>query len=92
MSGRTIWKGYIQFSDVNVPVKLHTAVQQDRVQFHLLHKRDRVKLRQQMICAYEKSPVPVEEQTKGYELENRKYILVDPEELEQTGPEGDRMI
>jgi DNA end-binding protein Ku len=92
MSGRAIWKGYIQFSNINVPVKLHTAVQQDRIQFHLLHKRDRVKLHQQMICAYEKVPVPVEEQVKGYELEERKYILVDPSELEKTEPEDSRMI
>jgi DNA end-binding protein Ku len=92
MSGKTIWKGYIQFSNINVPVKLHTAVQQDRIQFHLLHKRDRVKLHQQMICAYEKVPVPVEEQVKGYELEDRKYILVDPAELEKTEPEDSRMI
>jgi DNA end-binding protein Ku len=92
MAGRAIWKGYIQFSNINVPVKLHTAVQQDRIQFHLLHKRDRVKLHQQMICAYEKVPVPVEEQVKGYELEERKYILVDPAELEKTEPEDSRMI
>ncbi|MDD1745420.1 MAG: Ku protein [Candidatus Methanoperedens sp.] len=92
MAGRTIWKGYIQFSNINVPVKLHTAVQQDRIQFHLLHKRDRVKLHQQMICAYEKVPVPMEEQAKGFELEDRKYILVDPAELEQTEPEDGRMI
>ncbi|RJQ56884.1 MAG: Ku protein [Nitrospiraceae bacterium] len=92
MAGRTIWKGYIQFSNIDVPVKLHTAVQQDRIQFHLLHKRDRVKLHQQMVCAYEKVPVPPEEQAKGFELEERKYILVDPAELEQTGPEDGRMI
>lgn len=92
MAGRTLWKGYIQFSNINVPVKLHTAVQQDRIQFHLLHKRDHVKLRQQMICAYEKVPVPPEEHAKGFELEDRKYILVDPAELEQTEPEDGRMI
>ena len=92
MAGRTIWKGYIQFSKINVPVKLHTAVQQDRIQFHLLHKHDRVKLHQQMICAYEKVPVPAEEQVKGFELEERKYVIVDPAELEQAEPEDGRMI
>ena len=78
--------------DVDVPVKLHTAVKEERIQFHLLHKRDHVKLHQQMICAYEKVPVPVEEQAKGFEVEEGKYILVDPAELEQTEPEDSRMI
>jgi len=92
MAGRSIWKGHIRFSDEDVPVKLHTAVHQDLIQFHLLHKRDRVRLRQQMICAYEKTPVPVGEQIRGFELEDRKYIIVDPEELEQTGPAESRTI
>ena len=92
MAGRAIWKGYIHFGSVDVPVKLHTAVKEDRIQFHLLHKRDHVRLKQQMVCAYEKVPVPMEEQARGFELEDGKYILIDPGELEQTEPEDSRMI
>jgi len=92
MAGGTIWKGYIHFGDTDVAVKLHTAVREERIQFHLLHKQDQVRLRQQMICAYEKKPVPAEEQAKGFEVEEGKYIIVDPEELEQATPENNRMI
>lgn len=92
MAGTTIWKGLIRFGDTEVPVKLHAAVREERIQFHLLHRRDRVKLRQQMICAYEKIPVPTEAQTRGFEVEEGKYLLIDPAELEQTVPEGSRLI
>jgi len=92
VAGRTIWKGHIHFGNTDVPVKLHSAVRENRIQFHLLHRRDRVKLQQQWICAYEKVPVPLAEQAKGFELEERRYILVDPAELEQTEPESSRMI
>jgi DNA end-binding protein Ku len=92
VAGRSIWKGFIHFGDASVPVKLHTAVKENRMQFHLLHKRDQVRLQQQMICAYEKVPVPIEEQVKGFEMEEGKYILVDPAELEEIEPEGSRMI
>ena len=92
MPGGTLWKGYIHFGDTDVPVKLHTAIKEERIQFHLLHKHDQVKLHQQMICAYEKQPVPTEEQSKGFEVEDGKYIIVNPEELEQTDPESNRMI
>jgi DNA end-binding protein Ku len=92
LAGATIWKGYIHFGDTDVPVKLHSAVREERIQFHLLHNRDQVRLRQQMICAYEKQPVPAEEQTKGFEVEEGKYLIVDPEELEQAVPESSRMI
>jgi DNA end-binding protein Ku len=92
MAGATIWKGFIHFGDTDVPVKLHSAVREERIQFHLLHARDQARLRQQLVCALEKQPVPAEEQTKGFEVEDGKYIIVDPEELEQAVPESNRMI
>src|SRR5512143_2217336 len=92
MAGRTIWKGYIHFGDFDVPVNLHSAVKEERIQFHLLHWRDHVKLKQQMVCAYEKVPVPVEEQARGLELEEGKYLLVDPADLERAEPEESRTI
>ncbi len=92
MAGATIWKGVIHFKDTAVAVKLHSAVREERIQFHLLHASDQVRLRQLMICALEKQPVPAEEQSKGFEVEEGKYLIMDPEELEQATPEGSRMI
>ncbi|MDQ5987776.1 MAG: Non-homologous end joining protein Ku [Syntrophus sp. SKADARSKE-3] len=92
MTGRAIWKGNIHFGDVDVPVKLHTAVRENRIQFHLLHRHDQVRLRQQMICAYEKVPVPAEEQIRGFEWEKGKYIILDPEELERSDAGDNRDI
>jgi len=92
VAGRSIWKGFIHFGDTSVPVKLHSAVKENRVQFHLLHRRDQVRLQQQMICSLEKVPVPAAEQVRGFEVEEGRYILVDPAEIEETEPEGSRMI
>ena len=88
----TIWIGNLHFAGTIVPVKLHTAVSQDRVQFHLLHRTDGARLRQQLVCAYEKKPVPAGEQVKGFGLGERKYVLIDPEELERAEPESSRLI
>jgi DNA end-binding protein Ku len=92
MAGGTIWKGVIHFGATSVAVKLHAAVKEERIQFHLLHRRDQVRLHQLMICAYEKKPVPVEAQTRGFEVEEGRYIIVAPEELEELAPEGSRAI
>lgn len=92
MAGGTIWKGVIHFGDVSVAVKLHGAVREERIQFHLLHRQDLVRLHQQMICAYENRPVPAEAQARGFEVEEGKFLIVDPEELEQLSPEGSRQI
>jgi DNA end-binding protein Ku len=92
MVGRAIWKGYIHFSSVFVPVRLYIAIKEERIRFHLLHRKDHVRLEQRMVCAYEKVPVPKEEQTRGFELEDGKYILIDPVELEPKEPENSRLI
>jgi DNA end-binding protein Ku len=36
--------------------------------------------------------VPTEDQSKGFEVEDGKYVIVDPSELEQTAAESSRMI
>jgi DNA end-binding protein Ku len=92
VAGKTLWKGYLHFGDTEVPVKLHTAVLEQRIHFHLLHRQDRTKLKQQMVCAHETVPIPAAEQVKGFELEDGKYILVDPSELEELEPENSRII
>ena len=92
MAGRTMWKGYLHFGDIDLPVKLQTAVKEERLQFHLLHEHDQVKLQQQLVCAYENVPVPKEEQAKGFAVGDNKYILIDPMEFEQTEPESSRII
>jgi DNA end-binding protein Ku len=92
VAGKTLWKGYLHFGDTEVPVKLHTAVLEHRLHFHLIHRRDRTKLKQQMVCAHENVPIPAAEQVKGFELEEGKYILVDPVEFEPLEPENSRMI
>lgn len=89
---RTMWKGNIHFRSVDVPVNLHPAVHENKIEFHLLHRKDHARLKQQMVCAHENVPVPPDEQTKGFELEERKYLLVDAEEFEQIEPENSRLI
>ncbi len=92
MAGAALWKGVIRFGDHEVAVKLHSAVREDRVPFHLLHAPDQARLRQQMVCALEKTPVPAEEQSRGFEVEPGRYVMMAPEELERASSVGDRTI
>jgi len=92
MPGRAIWKGNIRFGLIDIPVKLQTAVREEHIAFHLLHKKDHIKLKQQMICAHEKVPVPPEEQIRGFKQDDGRFVLVTPSELEETLPEDSRII
>lgn len=87
-----LWKGSIRFGLFAVPVKLHTAARESRVHFHLLHKTDGERLHQVMVCGLDDRPVPPEEQVKGYEVAEGRYVLVEPEELAALDPEPSRAI
>lgn len=92
MAGRAIWKGSVSFGGISVPVRLSPAVREERMRFHLLHRADGVRLTQVMVCGFDHRTVPPEEQAKGFEVEEGKFLLIDPEELEAVADTGSRAI
>lgn len=44
MPGRAIFKAVIQVDELEVPVKLYSAIREERVRFHLLHEEDETRL------------------------------------------------
>lgn len=92
MDERAIWRGVVSFGVFNAPVKLYTAVRSQRVDFHLLHDADCERLPQRMICPLDGEPVEREHTVRGFPIENDRYVLVEPEELEALDPEAGRTI
>ena len=89
---RAIWSGSITFGLVNIPVKLHTAVRNNDVHFHLLHDKDKSRLRRKLVCAADGKEVPNDEIVKGYEVAPDQYVVVDDKELEELAPKESRTI
>ena len=89
---RAMWKGSIRFGPVDVPVKLYPAVMDIRLHSHLLHDVDRQRLQERMICPIEDVVVSHEETVKGYEISEKEYVMIDPEELALLEPKASREI
>jgi DNA end-binding protein Ku len=89
---RAIWSGSLSFGLVNIPVKLYTAVREERVAFHLLHDQDKVRLKQKMVCPDDGKEVHREHMVKGYEISPDRYVIVRDEELEAVAPKSSRVI
>src|SRR5207244_863257 len=89
---RSIWSGSLSFGLVNVPVKLYTAVREERIAFHLLHDQDKVRLKQKMVCPADGKEVHREHTVRGYEISPEKYVIVRDEELEAVAPKSSRVI
>jgi DNA end-binding protein Ku len=92
MPARAMWKGTIAFGDTAVPVKVYSAVQEQRVHFRLLHAADGVPVEQKMVHPLSGEPVAAEDVHRGLEVERGTYVIMQPEELEALTPEADRTI
>ena len=92
MGARAIWKGVIRFDDVEVPVKLYSAVEDRNVRFRLLDAETLAPVRQRMVDPRSGDEVPFEETRKGYEVERGTFVVLEDEELEELRPEPSRDI
>jgi DNA end-binding protein Ku len=89
---RAIWKGVITFGDVEVPVKLYSAVQDRGIHFRLLHEDDLVPVSQEMVNPESGEVVPRERIRRGFEVARGEYVLLDDDELEALEPKASRTI
>lgn len=96
MAARAIWKGVIRFEDVELPVKLYSAVEDRKVHFRLLATETddgaQTRVQQRMVEPRSGDAVPREETKKGYEVEPGVFVVLEPEELEELQPEASRTI
>jgi DNA end-binding protein Ku len=82
----TIWKGYITFGLISIPVRIFAAARSERVSFHQVHAVCHSRIKQQLYCPTCERVVERSELTKGYEPEKNQLILVEDEELQKIAP------
>src|SRR5215213_4061792 len=71
---RPVWSGSISFGLVNIPVRLFTAVREQRVAFHLLHDQDKARLRRKTVSGLSGKEVHPEHIVRGYEIDKGKFV------------------
>jgi DNA end-binding protein Ku len=82
----TIWKGYITFGLISIPVRLFAAARTDRISFNMLHEVCSTRIKQQLYCPTCERVVERSEIVKGYEAEKNEYVLVTDEDLKKVAP------
>jgi DNA end-binding protein Ku len=53
----TVWKGFLSFGLVSFPVRLFSAARAETVHFHMLHKKDKSRLKEVWYCLKEDKPI-----------------------------------
>lgn len=90
---RAQWKGFLKFGEVSCGVALYTAAStSDRITFNTINKATGNRVNRIFIDSETEDAVPKEQQTKGFEIENGQYIVIDPEEVAATIPESNKTL
>lgn len=90
---RANWKGFLMVGEVSCPVALYTAASTaERVSFHMVNRKTGNRLRRVFVDAETEKPVEREDQVKGYEVDKDRFVILDPDEIEQAVPEVDKTL
>ena len=87
---QTVWKGYLTFGLISVPVRLFAAARREHVSFHMLHNVCGTRVRQQLFCPHCERTVERSEIVKGYPESKDSFIVVNPDELKAIAPPSER--
>ncbi|MEU7168061.1 Ku protein [Streptomyces morookaense] len=89
---RPIWSGALTFGLITVPVGLYSAVDEHTVRFHQLQRGTSDRIRNRRVNERTGKEVPAEKIVKGYEVDEGRYVLVEPEELDRIAPGRSRNL
>lgn len=89
---RPVWKGFISFGLVSIPVSAITVEEQSELHFHLLDSRDKARVRYQRVNENTGKVVPWEKIVKGYEYDKDSYVVLDEKDFENASPEAFKSI
>ena len=82
----SVWSGYLTFGLISMPVRLFSGARSSGISFHMLHRDDNTRVKQQLICPAENKVVERSEIVKGYEYRKGEYVIIEPEEIKKIEP------
>lgn len=89
---RAIGNGVLSFGLVSIPVEIHSAIQDQGIHMHLLHKKCGSRVRNQWVCPVCKVVVERDDLVRGFELSKANYVQITEEELESLEAEANNGI
>jgi len=92
MAPRASWKGYLKLSLVSCPVRLYPATSaSERITFNQLHKDTHNRINMKPVDP-ELGLVDRSDLVKGYEYENKQYVIIDEADLEAVRIESNHTM
>ena len=93
MAVRPYWRGYLKLSLVNCPVTLSPVTTEgDKVKFHTINRATNHRITTRYVDAVSGKVVDKDDQAKGYQKSEDKYVILDDDELDAVKLESARTI
>jgi DNA end-binding protein Ku len=93
MAGRALWKGFLKFAEISCPVALYSAAStSERVSFNTLNRKTGNRVKREYVDIDTWKVVEREDQIKGYEVDDGRYVLFEPDELAAAVPPSDKTL
>jgi len=90
---RAIWKGHIQFSLVNIPIRIYNAIDTGQtISFNLLSKEGHNPVSYEKKDKVTGQPLKGEEIVKGYQYEPGQFVIVEEEDLAKVRLKSTKVI
>ena len=91
-ASRILWKGAISFGLVHIPVSLHTATTDHRIDFDWLDRRSMDPVGYKRINKKTGKEITKDDIVKGVALEDGNYVVLSDEEIEAAYPKATQSI
>ncbi|MBL8278351.1 MAG: Ku protein [Pelomonas sp.] len=91
-SARAIWKGAISFGLVHVPVSLHSATDEQEIDFDWLDKRTMDPVGYKRVNKRTGKEIDKENIVKGVKLETDEYVVLSDDEIKAAYPKRTQTI
>src|SRR5260370_7529337 len=84
----SVWKGYLTFGLISIPIRLFSAARSERIGLNQLHSVCHTRIKMPLFCPTCNRMVERSEIVKGYEYEKDQYVLFDEKRLDKTNPKS----
>ena len=93
MVPRANWKGFLKAGELNCAIALYSASStSDRIAFRTLNRKTGHHLNREFIDSETRKLVEKEEQVKGYETQDGRYVMLDADEMASAIPGADKTL
>src|SRR5579862_4902833 len=84
----SVWKGFLTFGLISIPIRLSSAARSERISFNQLHSVCHTRIKMPLFCPTCDRMVERSEIEKGYEYAKGQYLLFTQQEIEDIEPES----